>query len=278
MKDLTKSLDLKEKMEVYLILRINEVIVFSLVMLFSCVFPQYGNAQEYYYGKDNFGQLVIINDSSFSATFYREGWHVYNDTGYYHRNGDTLFLSTISKNKYKIEEISERDLPELRFLSGGLIKVYKKDRSNYYIATEEFANVYDEETKKYYLIYYFDGNEIIVFCDNYHAYTRVRYKKKMHDNERRKILKIEVLDESLSLHLDDFPLLKRENILIPINKEKNEDCWINNGFYFPKMKKKKQRNFKVVGVWSKGLFGLPSGGFERFEGKMWAYPRKPMAL
>jgi hypothetical protein len=62
------------------------------------------------------------------------------------------------------------------------------------------------------------------------------------------------------IFLDDFPLLIKGNKLIPIDKKKNEECFINNGFYFPIIKKsKKEKNFKTIPAWTIGLQGLSCG-------------------
>ena len=60
------------------------------------------------------------------------------------------------------------------------------------------------------------------------------------------------------VYFKKFPLLKKRNSLIPINQSLNNQCWVNNGFFFPKMKlSKKNRKFKTIPRWSQGLRGLP---------------------
>jgi hypothetical protein len=60
------------------------------------------------------------------------------------------------------------------------------------------------------------------------------------------------------LFLNNFPLLMKGNKLIPCgDKNLLEDCWVNNGFYFPIMKKsKKDVEFETIVRWSIGLRGL----------------------
>ena len=60
----------------------------------------------------------------------------------------------------------------------------------------------------------------------------------------------------------NFPLLIKKNKLIPIDKNKNEDCWINNGFYFPTMVRRKDsldKNVDRILVINRGIIGLYPG-------------------
>jgi hypothetical protein len=61
------------------------------------------------------------------------------------------------------------------------------------------------------------------------------------------------------IFLNRFPLIIKGNKLIPCgNKQQIEKFWINNGFYFPIMKKaKRNRVFETIPLWSLGLRGLP---------------------
>ena len=55
----------------------------------------------------------------------------------------------------------------------------------------------------------------------------------------------------------------KKNKLIPIDKNKNEDCWINNGFYFPTMiyrsKDYEPKHSKTIRVAFRGIIGFYPG-------------------
>ena len=274
MKNLEKSLALKEKMEAHLILRINEVFVFSLVMLFSCVFPQYGNAQEYYYGKDDFGKLTFMNDSLYCISVYGHNLDGVSSTGFYHRNGDTLFLNSTPKRKYEIEEISREDMLKFQHkLSYLFMKEYIKEGDRYYLWGEGFVEYYNEETNEIFISDYY-GRTLVVLL-NRGVYDRLKLPTCYAFHTlfyKIKITKLPLLD--FTVFLDEFPLLIKRNKLIPIDKKKNEDCWVNNGFYFPKMKKSKdEKPYKVIGYWYKGLVGLPTE-LKIPKKPYWVYPQK----
>lgn len=59
--------------------------------------------------------------------------------------------------------------------------------------------------------------------------------------------------------LDRYPLLVRGNKLIPINESQQAQCWVDNGFLFPKMKmlKKERKKYYVINDYSVGLQNMP---------------------
>ena len=61
------------------------------------------------------------------------------------------------------------------------------------------------------------------------------------------------------LYFHEFPLLIKGKKLVPCgNKEQLEECWINNGFYFPIMRQRRKKSeIKTISLWSIGLQGLP---------------------
>lgn len=259
-------------------LRINEVFVFSLVMLFYCVFPQYGNAQEYYYGEGNFGELVIKDDSTYSISFYEMPTcspNIFYDIGHYHRIGDTLFLNSVCKKKYELIECSEQE----ELLNGNcksryIIKHYRIQGKRYY-QIDEWVGIQncDDPTEVFLGSNFFYEGDLIVIKYSIYSY-RFRIGKKLPE----RCYKIKILDNDVwqeHVYLDEFPLLIRKNKLIPTDKEKNEECWGNNSFYFPKMRKKKKQNkFKVITMWYRGLIDLPNG-YNLPQKPHWVYSIEP---
>ena len=57
----------------------------------------------HYYGKGGLGHLEFISDSLCTISFFSNSVkEPLIDTAYYHRNGDTIFISTKIKNRYEI--------------------------------------------------------------------------------------------------------------------------------------------------------------------------------
>lgn len=219
------------------------------------------NAQTIYYGKNNKGNMELLNDSMYTVRFYTEFGidHIYQypDTGYYKKNGDTIFLLSKPRNSFEVI------VPEQQQIS---------KNTGYPILTKKYS--FNDRKKEYELVYeswyeIFDTlNQQIVYNDFYVSKDCIlviniggsysfRLKWKL---DATFFFTLKLLDQKFirPVFLDEFPLIIKGNKLIPINKEKNEQCWVDNGFYFPIMRKsKKEKEFKTIARWSIGLQGLP---------------------
>jgi hypothetical protein len=79
-------------------------------------------------------------------------------------------------------------------------------------------------------------------------------------------------DYPLGVVFNEFPLLIKRNRLIPIDKEKQMQCWLDNGFFFPKMKiRKKEEKYDIINGYHIGLRNLPT---EMKQGISKPLPRK----
>lgn len=212
------------------------------------------NAQTYY-GKKDFGKIEFVKDSVCTVSFAGEGLYNIIDTCYYRKNGDTLFLSSKLKTRYEVQ-LNNKEQP----IGQGfptLIKVYWKTGKKYELMFE-YLSIYDTVNNQ--IVFNNDfpilDNTILVISGGYY-YNRMIWKNKESRYFTIKKVKYSGLQH---VFLDNFPLLIKVNKLIPIDETKNFQSWVDNGFYFPVMKKsKKEKEYKTIGYWSIGLRGLPMG-------------------
>jgi hypothetical protein len=209
-----------------------------------------------YYGDNDFGKLEFINDTICLAYFINTSEFIDNQICYYQKSNDTIFLSTRIKNPFEI--IINNDEHIINCDSPILTKQYRKNNEGYKLVDEFSGGFYDVEEKQIvYNFISFDEGDIIVIKE-FIFYRRLRWDK----NERSRFSMIKCLDNGVdnSIYFNNFPLLMKGNKLIPIDKDENEKCWINNGFYFPVMtKSKKEKEIKTIPRWTIGLQGLPCG-------------------
>ncbi len=206
-----------------------------------------------YYGKNNFGKFELINDSICSVSFMFD-YENKTDTCYYYTNNDTIFISSKRINPIEVSVYSEKQ--EYNQHYPVLLKSYIKHKDSYELLHEYSYGTYDTINKIIHFNQYKPiKNSIIVIKDGPIYYRFIwEYDSVSHfsinDHNRYQQYTF----------FNNFPLLVKKNKLIPINKEKNFNCWIENGFYFPIMKKSKiSKKYKTVAYWSAGLRGLPSG-------------------
>lgn len=229
------------------------IIMLSVLLISNFVFSQT------YYGKKNFGQFEIINDSVCTVSFLGlPDWDIV-DTCYYKRNNDTLFFSSNPKQQCKIEYNPYESTVGKGFPV--LMKLYQKRQKKYELVGEIWDLTYDTLNKRIVWNEHRDDNLLLVIRIGPYYDIRTKVKRQVIKISSDKIpLIINVDYVPTCMYFDNFPLLIKGNKLVPIDKEKNEQCWIENGFYFPKMKKsKKKKDYNTFAYWSKGLRGLPSG-------------------
>lgn len=247
--------------------------------LFTIIFIK--SPAQYYYGENGYGKLNIVNDSVMRAFFID---HYEHDKGsftdiIYSRNGDTLFLTSRYKQSAIFDTLismSEVFEPTSNF-SPVIMKVYYKfdyfdslilgskslmDTINYYLGYEEIA-YWDRNRNN--VICFLDNpsRECIIVLRIAATYIRVNVPSVIKKTEKKKNY-YAIIDISGSfsyghmISLDKFPLLVRDDSLYPIDSSKNFQCWIDNGFFFPVMKKGLPKGqFKYSNaVWNKGLTNL----------------------
>jgi hypothetical protein len=230
----------------------------KLILFFSLIGIQTISAQ-IYYGTNGLGRLEFINDSAYTISFF---WLTDNgeivDTGFYKQKDDIIWLSSKIRKPYKV--ISSK---EEQFVGTGypvLLKLYYKDykNGNYKLGNEDCYGIFD--TINNHIVYNYRNiqKDYILVIHNGPFYDRLKWEGETINFFTIKYMYSFPNDVIRPVYFDEFPLRIKGNKLIPIDERKMENCWINNGFYFPTMKEsKKEKNFKTIARWSIGLQGLP---------------------
>ncbi|MFA5542108.1 MAG: hypothetical protein WC984_10575 [Bacteroidales bacterium] len=227
-----------------------KVILFVFVFLYTIQVHS-----QIYYGEKDFGRIELLKDSIMTVSFAREGYEDLIDTCYYRIKGDTMFLSSKIKKRYEVE-INDKRQP----IGDGfpvLVKYYWKTGKGYELVFE-YLPIYDTVNEQIVFNGDFPINEGVILV----IYDEINYNRMIWENGLSKKFTIKKVKNSGLQHVffDDFPLLVKGGKLIPIDKDKNFLSWVNNGFYFPIMKRaKKEMEYKTIGIWTIGLRGLPSG-------------------
>ena len=218
------------------------------------------NAQSYY-GNNRFGKLQLLNDTTCTVNFISFMDIISTDTCFVHRQGDTLWLSTKSKTRYKVnifEEMQSVHKPSFPVI----IKTYLETTPNgKYEFIGESTAMYDSLTKSIVLNYdvFSSGVYIIVFCV-FGEYYRVKCDFGTYPQPDKYITLQKDTNYFHGVVFEKFPLLQKRNSLIPLKVGNEEQCWLDNGFYFPKMKKKKTNQYyKYIKGNLIGLRDLPIG-------------------
>lgn len=212
------------------------------------------NAQTYY-GKEDFGKFEFVNDSICTISFVNKSMYNLIDTCKYTRNNDTIYLFSSTIRPLEITVNKE----EQKINSGYpiLLKQYIKNKEGYKLIFEYCYGIYDtiNNIAVFNNVYIKKGYINVIKDGSYYYRFEWNYGDAKHFT-----IKDTRFSSAISSFFDKFPLLIRGNRLIPLDKENNFQCWVDNGFYFPTMKKsKKEKKYKTIGYWSIGLRGLPSG-------------------
>ena len=237
-------------------------ITILLLVVLSSVFHSNIYSQVYY-GKKKLGKFEIINDSICTVSFIKipgTGRLYVIDTCSYIKAGDTIFISTKVRNKFEIIPY-DKPIPT-RFGLTVSIKVYFKKNNRLVFKSEtvqgkEFAldTINNQLLFRKRYVSLFDGNILIFYTDMY-GYTRLRLDNSYPFNEYV-LIKFNGMNMNQSVFFDSFPLVIRKNKIIPIDKTKQEECWVDNGFYFPKMKKSsKNKDYNGISWNEIGISGL----------------------
>lgn len=221
-------------------------IILTLFLIFTIINL---TSQSLYFGKNRFGRMAIINDSICVLSFYNFGFNTepYNDTCNYIIKNDTMFISTKMKDRYEILSI-DTTIPI--FKSENVItRVYRKS-GDYYNLQKEFVIAYDKvnrqvilnndeyNIKKGDLILFVDKGRILLtdkYCNKINSqYIAIKFNRFLYDTSQKM-----GMPYYFSIFLNDFPLIIKGNKIFPAFETDNEQCWAENGFYFPVMKKSK---------------------------------------
>ncbi|HON20018.1 MAG TPA: hypothetical protein PLW70_01610 [Bacteroidales bacterium] len=232
----------------------------SVLLIIMTLFALSSKAQ-LYYGKDLFGRLKIINDSVCTVTFISWMDIRSEDTCSFRKQGDTLWLSTKARIRYRVN-VYDKNQPVFKPWIPVIIKTYSYTAYNKkYNFSDEKTAIYDSLTKTIVLNEsgFSEGTYIIAFRI-FGEYYRVKCDFGYYQKPERKYLTLQ--EDTNYFHgvvFNEFPLLVKGNKLIPIDEEKQVQCWLDNGFFFPKMKmSKKHKKYNIINGNYIGLRNLPT--------------------
>jgi hypothetical protein len=178
------------------------------------------------------------------------------DSCYIHKHGDTIFLATKTQWRCKVNSFDKEQTANNPWYSI-VVKIYQYSYHNKkYEYTADIIGIYDSIKNSYILEIGAlpKGNYIIVYKDTFFYYRA----KCSFDKDRNYV----VLENPNYVHgviFNEFPLFVKGNRLIPIDKEKQAQCWLDNGFLFPKMKiSKKEKKYNIINGYYIGLRNLPA--------------------
>jgi hypothetical protein len=187
------------------------------------------------------------------------------------KKGDTIFLSTETQWKCQINAFENNQTVTNPWFHVA-IKIYEYSYSNKkYEYTRDAVGAYDSTINSFVIegFVFHRGNYIMVY-EHYPASYRVKCSFKNTDNNYVAIE--ENPDYIRGVIFNEFPLLVKRNRLIPIDEEKQMQCWLDNGFFFPKMKiSKKGKEYNIIDGHYIGLRNLPA---EMKQGISKPLPRK----
>lgn len=210
----------------------------SLFLLLS--FPIYALGQQYF--GNNGSCRLLLSDSVYCISAYSLVEQHYYDTGYCQIIQDTVFLTSVQPPCLKISALI--DTNNVLVENGKyLIKGYRLINDKVCLQFEHVVNrVYIADgIKTVYCPYSIYEGDIVVVYDNW-TYQRTYLKQKNLSIGQCLVgFFVSITpDKDDRVYFDKFPLLKKGNILLPLNENKNRESWIYNGFYVPIMTTKEQ--------------------------------------
>ncbi|MBQ6741132.1 MAG: hypothetical protein IJR04_00905 [Bacteroidales bacterium] len=212
------------------------------LFLFFLIVPFLATGQTYY-GNNGFCKLALLNDSVYRISAYSLVEEEYYDTGYYQIKHDTLFLSSVQPPCLTISTQIDTDDVLVENGSPYLIKGYRLINDKLCLQFEYTVNkVYTANgIKTFYCPYSIYEGDIVVVYDNW-TYLRTYLKQKNLSKGQCLVgFFISITpDKNDRVYFDKFPLLKKDNMLLPLNENKNHESWIYNGFYVPILTTKEQ--------------------------------------
>lgn len=203
--------------------------------------PIYALGQKYF-GNNGFCRL-LLNDSVYCIYAYNLVEEDYYDTGYCQIIQDTVFLTSVQPPCLTISALIDTNNLLVENGNQYLIKGYRLINDKLCLQFEHVVNrVYTADgIKTVYCPYSIYEGDIVVVYDNW-TYKRTYLKRKNLSKGQCLVgFFISITpDKNDRVYFDKFPLLKKDNMLLPLNENKNHESWIYNGFYVPIMTTKEQ--------------------------------------
>lgn len=232
--------------------------VFLLTFLFGDNF----SFAQHYYAANGSGEMELLNDSTYIISFYGYNGIDYYDTGYYYCKDDNIIITSWIHNWSTIMEGFDTITCCRSNENLYVIRKYRCLSGQYQLMYEKIVNkVYDEDGYDVISlgIDRWFPEDIIIVYDNNNVWRRCSIGKKIDYGE----LFIKLIPSKKELpgriYFNHFCLQKKGDRLIPRSGTQQFDCWVINGFVFPKMQKKRR-------VLHKSFFGYRGQyGIERVQ-------------
>lgn len=226
--------------------------------------------ETYYTGIDGRFVLSFANDSIIQARFFKVDRFDRYQKIHYRRSGDTIFLHNYSQPRVPYSLCTQEQIQNMEGARGIPVIVrffYPMQSKGRGVLQEHFLmhegiNYMDSISHQIYIpykeVYCQHSDIIVVSVRNYH----IRLFKDIDSSyyPRYDYLKIDMSNRySLSQYalFNEFPLVVKCDSIFPIDNEKNYQCWIDNGFFFPIMIKRHDKPWEAEDIpyWRVGLEG-----------------------
>lgn len=204
--------------------------------------------ETYYTGIDGRFVLSFANDSIIQARFFNVDRFDRYQKIHYHTNGDTVFLHNFSQVRLPYSLCKSKDVKNIKPKKGVpvIVRFFYPKQSNGGGGVQEHLLLHEG-------IYYMDSislqilipykkvycqysDIIVVSHGNYHARLCKDIDTSYYPSYD--YLKIDMSNRyssCLYALFNEFPLVVKGDSIFPVDNEKNYQCWIDNGFFFPIM-------------------------------------------
>ena len=202
----------------------------------------------FYVGVDGRFVMSFANDSIIQARFFNVDRFDRYQKIHYRRSGDTIFLHNSSQPRVPYFLCTQEQIQN-REGAGGLPAIVRF----FYPKQSMRRGVVQEHLLMHEGIYYMDSISLQIYIPYKEVYCHysdiivvshknyfVRLCKDIDSSyyPHYDYLKIDMSNRYSLCHyalFNDFPLLVKGDSIFPIDNEKNYQCWIDNGFFFPIM-------------------------------------------
>ena len=225
----------------------------------------------FYTGIDGSFLISFANDSIIQARFFSEDMYDRYQKIRYRRSGDTIFLHNSSQPRLPYSLCKQEQIQDIEEKAGVpvMVRFFYPKQSMGRGSVQEHLLLHEG-------IYYMDSISLQIFIPYKEVYCRysdiivvshknyfVRLCKDIDSSyyPRYDYLKIDMSNRYSSCHyamFNEFPLLVKGDSIFPLDNEKNYQCWIDNGFFFPIMIKGHDKPWeaKDIPYWSVGMEGV----------------------
>lgn len=196
--------------------------------------------------------IQVVNDTLAKGAFLSEGACLdlpFQDILLTHK-GDTTFLNSHRPSRIAWSVISESEANEILKRQLGrpvIVKLFTPNHHSYnpdYYLSAEMVLIMD--TQNYQIVYpeRLIGDDYIIVVKDY-GYVRTFVPRAACPSENERLLLDLKGDHSMTTPrtqclFNAFPVRITNDSIIPLDEKKNFDCWIENGFRFPPMRRKSE--------------------------------------